>query len=201
MNRDRFIALVLALLLLLSLVANWMLWRNSRGGDRAVVAGPVARAGSGPRESGERSAYEFVDNPAMKGRLGRIVIAYVNDVKLPPDSNRTAFYKAGTSELIHSAYGAIAAELPPSSYDLEVNGKKLAGVPVKSGKDTRVPSGVLKLHGSDQTRFVIFDVGGKEHIRVAYGNAVLGLPAGDYEIEVSGQRDKFTIEPGKVTDF
>lgn len=202
MNRDRSIAIVLALLLLASLACNWVLWKKSRGaGGPAVAAKPEGRTGEAPRDKGVQAAYEFVDNPAMKGRLGRIVIAYVEGVTLQSDSNRTAFYKPGGAELIHSAYGPIAAELMAGSYDLEINGKKLADVPVKSGKDTRVSSGVLRLHGASDTRFVIYDVGATSYIRVAYGNAVLGLPAGEYEIEIKGQREKFTIEPGKVTDF
>lgn len=202
MNRDRSIALVLAVLLIVSLAANWMLWKKSRGpAGPAVVANPMGRTGDTSRDKGVPAAYEIVDNPAMKGRLGRIVIAYVDGVTLQSDANRTAFYKDGGTALIHSAYGPIAAELAPGTYDLEVNGKKLAGIPVKSGKDTRVPSGVLRLHGSNDTRFVICDVGVKDDFRVAYGNALLGLPVGDYEIEISGQREKFTIEPGKVTDF
>lgn len=204
MNRDRTVAGLLALLLLASLVLNWVLWRKSRESIDPTAAVPAVQPEarkSPPRERGGQGRYELVANPEMKGRLGRVVIAYAEGVTLNPDYTHTIFYKEAGTDIVHSAYGPVAAELAPGIYDLEVNGKKIAGIPVKSGQDTRVPSGVLRLHGSKETRFPICDVGVNDDFRIAYGNALVGLPAGDYEIEISGSREKITIEPGKITDF
>jgi hypothetical protein len=203
MNRDRLIAVALALLLLASLVANWALWRKSRGAAAAPAstAQLAARTGDLSRERGVQGGYEIVANPEMKGRLGRVVIAYADGVALNPDANRTGIHKEGEAKEASSGYGPIARELTPGSYDLVVNGKKISGIPVKSGHDTRILSGVLRLHGASETRFTLHDVGMERSFRAAYGNALLGLPAGDYEIEVNGSREKFTIEPGKITDF
>lgn len=201
MNRDRSIAVVLALLLLASLACNWVLWRKSQVVGPATTAKPEGRQSASSREKGAKGVYEQVANPEMKGRLGRVVIAYADGANLNPDANRTGIYKEGENKEASYGYGRIARELAPGTYDLVINGKKVSGIPVKSGHDTRIPSGVLRLHGANELRFTIHDVGEESSFKVAYGNALVGLPAGDYEIEVSGSREKFTIEPGKVTDF
>ena len=203
MNRDKVISIILVLLLILSLVFNWVLWRKSRGAaSPAVAATPAAQAAarkSPPRERGTQGLYDITANPEMKGRLGRIVVTFAEGVDIR--MTRTSFYKAGSADSIKSDYGKVATELPPGTYDLEVSGKKIAGIPVESGKDTGVRSGVLRLHGSKETRFSIYDVGAKNFLHVAYGNAELGLPVGEYEVEISEQREKVKIESGKVTDF
>ena len=203
MNRNKVLNIALTLLLLASLACNWILWRKSRGGASPAVAAAQAegRTSDESREKGVQGVYEMVANPEMQGRLGRVVIAYAEGATLNPDNNRTVFYKKGSADSVRTSYGPVAAELAPGIYDLEINGKKIAGIPVKSGQDTRVPSGVLRFHGSSETSFWICDVGVKDYLRVAYGNALIGLPAGDYEIEINGQREKVTIEPGKITDF
>jgi len=201
MKRDRTIAVALALLLLASLAGNWVLWKKSRGVAPATEAQPAARKSDASRERGVQTAYEIVANPEMKGRLGRVVIAFADGANLKPDANRTGIYKEGEAKEASSGYGPIARELVPGIYDLDVNGKKISGIPVKSGQDTRIPSGVLRMHGANETRFTIHDLGAESNFKSAYGNALVGLPAGEYEIEVNGSREKFTIEPGKITDY
>ena len=60
---------------------------------------------------------------------------------------------------------------------------------------------MLRLHGAAKTRFTIHEPGAKSSFHAAYGNAEFGLPAGEYEVDVSGQKEKVTIEAGKVTEF
>jgi hypothetical protein len=201
MNRDRTIIVVLAVLLLGSLLANaWLLKRSPRPVPSAGEGTPSARV-DGPRERGTSAAYEIVANPEMKGRLGRIVITFAGEEKAL-SGTRTAIYKPGAETLVKAEYGPVAAELIAGDYDLEVSGRKVAGVPVEAGKDTRIASGALRLHGAANTRFVIYPAGEAEkYLYVDYGNGLKGLPVGEYEVEVSGQREKVTVEAGKVTDF
>ena len=145
--------------------------------------------------------YDITPNSEMKGRLGRIVADFAGDLKLEGHATRVVVYSAGKNEALATQYNAVAAELPPGKYDLVFSGKKIAGIPVESAKDTRIRSGVLRTHASEQTRFTLSDVGNEATFHVLYGNATLGLPIGDYEITVNGQREKFTIEAGKVTEF
>ena len=201
MNRDRAIAVTLALLLLVSLAGNWMLWKKSRAATGpALVAEIQPEARTSPlRERGNQGLYEVVANPEMKGRLGRIVLNFAEGASIA--ETRTTIHKAAGSEMLRADYGVVAADMPPGTYDLEISGKRIEGIPVESGKDTRVHTGVLRTHGSKQTRMTISDVGSKSSFHVVYGNTEFGLPVGEYEIEISGQREKVAIEAGKVTDF
>lgn len=203
MNRDKTLITVLALLLALSAGANVVLWRRTQTGAGGAPVAPAAMKPrpEGTRERGAAVEIEMVPNPAMKGRLGRIVLTFA-EIEGGLDATRTVIYQAGTEKSVATDYGVVEAEVLSGEYDLEVSGKKLAGVRVEPGKDSRIASGVLRLHGSGNTRFVIYDVGGGEdHLYVGYGNSARGLPAGEYEVDVGGQREKVTIEPGKVTDF
>lgn len=203
MNRDKTIIAVLAVLLLASVVINGWLWRRLRSVNPATAANtalPAARA-EGERERGKSAEYEIVVNPKMQGRLGRIVLRFAGE-PAALGSTRTAIYKPGSATVLKTHYGPFEAELLAGEYDLDVSGRKIAGIPVEPGKDTVIASGVLRLHGSSSTRFVIYPVGEPEkYLYVDYGNGTRGLPIGEYEVEVSGQREKVVVEAGKVTDF
>jgi hypothetical protein len=203
MNRDRAIIGVLVVLLVASLALNGVLWKRSRSPAAAVATETPAAKGrtSPPRDAGKPAQFELVANPELKGRLGRIVLQFSDEVKLEGHSTRTVIYAAGKPDSLKTDYNAFAADLPPGKYDLEVAGKKVSGVVVESGKDTRVRSGILRTHGSANTRMVICDVGSPDALQTVYGNAMVGLPVGEYEIEVSGVREKVTVEQGKVTEF
>ena len=202
MNRDKSVILGLLLLLAGSVALNIWLWRRPAP-ENAVVSGtaaePVARA-SGTRERGDPVGFELVDNPELKGRLGRLVLTFA-DAGGSLEGTRTAIMKPGKQETVKTAYGPVAVELVPAEYDLEVNGRALAGVRIESGKDTRVASGVLRFHGAEATRFVVYLPGATDSVFVTYGNSLKGLPVGDYEVEVNGVRESVRIEAGQVTDF
>lgn len=59
--------------------------------------------------------------------------------------------------------------------------------------------GVLKVTAGAGTRTRIFKDG--VEITSAYGNAEFGLPAGEYEVEVSGARERVTIGDGAIVEF
>jgi len=201
MNRDRKIAVVLAVLLLVSLAGNGVLWKKSRGaaGTPATTAQPEARKNT-PRERGDPGAYEITANPEMKGRLGRIVLGFAVGATLK-DSTRTSISREGNPDMGKVAYGIFDAELPAGVYNVEICGIKIAGIPIESGKDTRVRSGVLRTHGSKETRITVSPAGRKDDYHVVYGNSEFGLPVGEYDVGISGEQEKVTIEDGKITDF
>lgn len=41
----------------------------------------------------------------------------------------------------------------------------------------------------------------KQEIAGAYGDELIGLPAGTFDIQMAGQTEKVTISEGKITDF
>jgi hypothetical protein len=89
----------------------------------------------------------------------------------------------------------------PGTYDLVIGGRKVPGVIVQSRAETRVLVGVLRLNGSAQTRFGIFEPGGSQELQSCYGSHDLGLPVGTYEVEVNDQRETVTITAGAITEY
>ncbi len=154
---------------------------------------PAAVAGAAP------GPFELSTNAELKGRLGRIIITYPGDTKIA--GARTDIYRSGSSGKVKTEFGNVAAELVPASYDVEINGHKVVGVTVATRSDARVSVGVLRLHGSSNTRFDILEQGTQVKIQTAFGDADIGLPAGNYDVKVNGQTEKVTITNGEVTEY
>lgn len=152
-----------------------------------------------PPATGRGGAFDIVANAELKGRLGHIVIAFPDGAKIR--EARIDIFKSGDANRIRTDYGNATVELLPGTYDLVIDGRKITGIPVQSHHDTRLHVGVLRLHGGKETRFDFFEPGGKERLHTYYGETDVGLPAGDVEIMINGQREKVTIENGVITDF
>jgi len=75
----------------------------------------------------------------------------------------------------------------------------IPGAEVRSRHDTKVAVGVLRVKAGSTTRVQVFK--GQQAVASGYGNAQYGLPAGAYEVEISGQREAITIAPGGIVDF
>ncbi len=149
-----------------------------------------------PRES---ACCDMIPNPELKGRLGRVLVSF--PAGTDKVEARIEIAKAGTTASVKTEYGGLISEMLPGTYDVTINGLKVAGVTVQSGVDTRVRAGVLQLNATGETRFDIFAPGGKSTVSTAYGEKRLGFPAGNLDVEVSGQRESVSIEDGKVTEY
>lgn len=143
--------------------------------------------------------FELAANAELKGRLGRIIITYPGDTKI--SGARTDIYRSGSSGKVKTEFGHVAVELMPASYDVEINGHKVVDVAVEARNDTRISVGVLRLHGSSNTRFDILEPGTQVKIQTAFGDTDIGLPAGKYGVSVNGQTENVTITNGKVTEY
>jgi hypothetical protein len=154
---------------------------------------PATVAGAAP------GPFDLAANPELKGRLGRIIVTYPADTKI--SGARTDIYRSGSSAKVKTEFGNVAAELIPASYDVEISGHKVVGVAVEARSDTRISVGVLRLHGSSNTRFDILEPGTQVKIQTAFGDADIGLPAGEYAVKVSDQIENVTITNGKVTEY
>jgi hypothetical protein len=134
-------------------------------------------------------------NPALKGRMGRIVVAFPNDAV--PKATRVAVLK-DTKE-VQAGYGSQTWDLLPGSYDVVISGKQVSNVTVQSGHDTNIKVGVLHVSAGAQTRSEVLDSG--KVLAGGYGEHLVGLPAGSFEVRVSGQAETVTISEGQITDF
>ncbi|OHE89100.1 MAG: hypothetical protein A3G75_12800 [Verrucomicrobia bacterium RIFCSPLOWO2_12_FULL_64_8] len=168
---------------------------DASGRARAAGGLEVGR----PRLGGVSGAFDTVANPELKGRLGRLVVAYPAGAKI--NGTLIEIRRTGEQKNVESKYGNAEIELLPGTYDVVISGRKVTGVTIQSRQDTRMHVGVLRIHGASATLFQIFEPGTKENIESKYGNNDIGFPAGDVEVMVRDQRDKVTIETGSITEF
>lgn len=163
-------------------------------GDTAATnsvedASPATVQDAGP-------AYAVVENPELTGRLGRLVVAFPEG---SDSSARTDIRSAGGGEANATQYGGITADLLPGAYDVVITEVVIPGVEVRSGHDTRMAVGVLRVSVGSGTRVDVRR--GDQVLATAYGNKEFGLPAGSYEVEISGQREPIAIAEGQILEF
>ena len=137
-----------------------------------------------------------VANPELR-RLGRIAVTY------PADGIDARFdiFLAGQAQAIAGGYGNAAVDLLPGTYDIEISGARVAGVTVQSGYNTEIKVGLLHIHVSDGTRYDILEQGSGETLTDGYGEDVIGLPVGRFDVRISGQAETIIIVDGQTIDF
>jgi len=156
----------------------------------AGTATPAAVADAG-------TAYTVVENPDLTGRLGRVLVAFPEGASV--SGTRIEIRPAGGKDSAASDYGGITADLLPGSYDVTISGVTIPGVEVRSRHDSKIAVGALRVSAGASTRIQVFK--GQQAAASDYGKAQFGLPAGAYEVEVSGQRAPITIGAGGIVDF
>lgn len=141
----------------------------------------------------------IVPNPALKGRLGRLVIAFPADAK----SNDTRYdvFKAGEENAVQGGYGKADVDLMPGRYVVEVSKKKVADVEIASRQDTMVKLGCLRINAGKGTRVDVLDADKKTKLVGGYGTVEYGLPVGTYHVQIAGSTEQVTVEAGKTTEF
>ena len=131
----------------------------------------------------------------MKGRLGRVVVAFPDGAA--PKNTRVDALKDG--KVVKGGYGNQSWEFLPGVYEVKISAKPVPNVTVKAGHDTTVKVGILRISAGKDTRVDVVDAGNK--LTGGYGNQVIGLPSGSFDIQIAGQSERVTISEGQVTDF
>jgi hypothetical protein len=155
-------------------------------------------ATSSSAESGKASTAgccQMTANPELKGRLGRLVVAFPQEAAVK--GTGVTVLKDGKTLL--SAYGTQMWELLPGSYEVMVSNKRIPNVQIQAGHDTHVKVGVLRISAGKGTKAAVLDAGNE--LVNGYGEQVIGLPPGSFEIEIAGQREKVMITAGEIKDF
>jgi hypothetical protein len=132
----------------------------------------------------------------MRGRLGRLVVAYPEEV-----AARIDVYRPGEPRAIQTGYGDQAFDLLPGTYEVTISGKRIGGVTVRSGSDTQIKVGVLRVNASEGTRIDLADPVSKQSVAAGYGPQVFGLPIGEVGVQIAGQTETVVIEAGQVAEF
>jgi Cu/Ag efflux protein CusF len=161
----------------------------------ARAAGPVAL----PTVHGGEACCSLVANPALTGRLGRLVVAFPAGANA--GSSGVDVFKAGESTAIQRGYGAQSVDLLPGTYSVVISGARVDGVTVQSGHDTRLRVGILRITPGGNTRADVLAADGKTALSSGYGAQVIGLPVGNYRVQIAGQSVAVTIADDKITDF
>jgi hypothetical protein len=136
-----------------------------------------------------------VSNPGLKGRFGRLIVTF--PAAAMPKGTRVAVLKNGNE--VQAGYGSQSWELLSGTYEIKISDKTVSNVMVKAGHDTNVKVGVLRISAGSGTRAAVLDSG--KEIASGYGNQLIGLPAGSFDVQVAGQTEKVTISEGQITDF
>ena len=169
------------------------------GGSTGTAGGQRGSAPTGPTAGGSgagSACCDIVPNPAMRGRLGRVAVAYPEEV-----SARIDVYRAGETQALASGYGNAAFDVLPGTYDVTISGKRVTGVMVRSGNDTRIKVGVLRVTASDGTRVDVVNRADGKSFTSGYGTDAYGLPIGEVGVQIAGQTETVLIEAGKVAEF
>lgn len=166
----------------------------------ALASTHCQRDAEAPAPAATAGCCEVTPNAALAAGMGRMVVSYPGGDGA--GSTRLDVFAAGdASKAIESTYGDAALELAPGTYGVTVGGKRVAGVPVQPGHDTRIRVGVLDVHATQGTRIDLIEPADGEKLAGGYGEKQYGLPVGLVAVEVAGQRDTALIEDGKVTEF
>lgn len=175
-----------------------------KGDDKLQTESPTTGAALRPPSGAtdETQKWTITPNPSLKGTPGRMT------VNLPPGTKYVVqVFKSGSRERAASESGFKSASLLPGLYDVIINTGgsdaaqlwRVRGIPVESGKDTRLHAGVLNVtvdgiwNVYDESRDVMI-VGGN-------GPAKIGLLAGSYQVKLGNAFTSIVIRDGQVTDF
>jgi len=139
-----------------------------------------------------------VANPALKGRLGQLVVAYPQGAI--PSQARLYVYGADDKEIAR-ADGNYTTELLPGTYAVEISSVRVKRVTIRSGHDTQVKVGVLRLGVGGTTRVYVYDAAKKLELTRSDGKQEIGFPIGTVQVNIAGQFSAATIQEGKITDF
>ena len=150
-----------------------------------------------PEISSASTCCTVVANPAMKGRLGQLIVAF------PAGANagNTHTYVLKDQTQIAKFYGNKTLELMPGTYAVMITGKRVEGVTIKSGHETTVKVGLLRVTAGKDTHIYLLDTDQKRQLASEYGTHVLGFPIGTVHVQIAGQMEAVTIQEGKITDF
>jgi len=170
---------------------------TSGAAGSGTSGGSGGRPGAGAPARGAATCCDVVPNPTMRGRLGRVVIAYPEEVS----DARFDVFRPGEQQSMRGGYGNQQLDVLPGTYEVTISGKRIAGVTVTSAHETRIKVGVLRVYASDATRVDLVDPASGEVLIGGYGDKVFGLPPGEVGVRIAGETETVTIAAGQVVEF
>lgn len=158
---------------------------------------PAAHADVALAKANPGDTYVISANPELKGRLGQMVVAFPKGASA--SNTRTFVYKEQNA--ITDFYGDKTVELLPGTYAVAITGKRVEGITIQSGHDSKVKVGMLRVAAGKDTRVFLLDTDKTRVLTDGYGNQELGFPIGTVYVSIAGQSEAVTIKDGQITDF
>lgn len=145
----------------------------------------------------ESRLWEFKPSEDLKGAKGRLVVDFHDEV--PMAHMLVKIYSKDGGEPLSDRKRRF--DLLSGAYDVVIAGKRVTGVPIQSGQETRLLMGLLRVVYTDMSRTEVYDSDKKTLLVKDYGTLRLGLPVGKYWVKLAGRMVEIEIKDGQVVEF
>ena len=138
--------------------------------------------------------YEMNTNSSLTGTTGRVYLNLAADVECV-----VFIYNPGTNKEITGTTKDRSFYLAPGKYDIKVSSVKMEEIDVEKGMDTRIKAGILNV--SSPSAWALYDENKKIRITASSGAKKIGLPIGNYQLQMNGSFRPVTINDGETINF
>ncbi len=163
----------------------------------SAQAPPAKAAKTTVNPSQESRRWEFKPSEDLKGAKGRLVVNFHDEVPMAHMLVKI-FSKDGGEPLSDRKR---RFDLLSGTYDVVIAGKRVTGVPIQSGQETRLLMGLLRVVYTDMSRTEVYDSDKKTLLVKDDGTLRLGLPVGKYWVKLAGRMVEIEIKDGQVVEF
>lgn len=158
---------------------------------------PAKAAKTTVNPSQESRRWEFKPSEDLKGAKGRLIVNFHDEV--PMAHMLVKIYSKDGGEPLSDRKRRF--DLLSGTYDVVIAGKRVTGVPIQSGQETRLLMGLLRVVYTDMSRTEVYDSDKKTLLVKDYGTLRLGLPVGKYWVKLAGRMVEIEIKDGQVVEF
>lgn len=141
--------------------------------------------------------WEFKPSEDLKGAKGRLVVNFHDEV--PMAHMLVKIYSKDGGEPLSDRRRRF--DLLSGTYDVVIAGKRVTGVPIQSGQETRLLMGLLRVVYTDMSRTEVYDSDKTTLLVKDYGTLRLGLAVGKYWVKLAGRMVEIEIKDGQVVEF
>ncbi len=156
---------------------------------------PAAKVNVNP--SLESRRWEIKPSEDLKGAKGRLVVNFHDEVPMGHMLVKISSNDGG--EPLSDRKRRF--DLLSGTYDVEVAGKRVVGVPIQAGQETHLLMGLLRVVYKDMSTTEVYDSDKKTRIVKDNGTLRLGLPVGKYWVKLAGRMVEVEIKEGQVVEF
>ena len=182
---------------LLVAASTLVLPQPARGRALNPGAGAAETAVDPLQEPSGARRWEIKAGEDLKGVKGRLVVDFHDEV--PMAHMLVKIYSKDGGDPLGERKRRF--DLLPGTYDVVVAGKRVAGVPIQSGQETRLLMGLLRVVYKGMDRTEVYDADKKTLLVKDYGTLRLGLPIGKYWVKMAGRMVEIEIKDGQVVAF